>query len=97
MQKRSLLIHPDDNVAVLLEQAQKGDTVMVNEKEITLLENIEFAHKVLLTDLKTEDFVIKYGERIGHMLVDVSAGTWIHNHNMGCRRGKVKEEDGEAR
>ncbi len=64
LHRRSLLIHPNDNVAVLLEPGQKGDNVVVNGKKIELLENIDFAHKILLVDLKPEDFVIKYGERI---------------------------------
>ena len=51
-------------------------------------ENVEFAHKVLIRDLKAGDPVIKYGEEIGYMLVDAPKGTWIHNHNMGCDRGK---------
>jgi altronate hydrolase len=95
LEKRSLLIHPNDNVAVLLEHAHKGDSVSVGGENIILLEDIEFAHKVALHDFKTDDYIIKYGERIGHMLSDVKAGTWIHSHNMGCRRGKVKEGSGE--
>ena len=39
--------------------------------------------------LKKGDKVIKYREEIGYMLEDAPAGTWIHNHNMGCDRGKV--------
>ena len=33
--------------------------------------------------------MIKYREEIGYMLEDAPVGTWIHNHNMGCDRGKV--------
>jgi hypothetical protein len=31
------------------------------------------------------------------MMVDAKAGTWIHNHNMGCRRGKEKEGFGDSK
>ena len=50
---------------------------------------MEFAHKVSVVPLKKGDPVIKYREEIGYMLTDAPVGTWIHNHNMGCDRGKV--------
>ena len=88
MLRRSLMINPADSVVMLLEDAQKGDTVQTIRGEITLLEDIEFAHKVSIVDLKKDEPVIKYGEEIGFMLEAAPAGTWIHNHNMGCERGK---------
>jgi len=89
MRRRSLLIHPADGVVCVLEDAEKGDTVQLpSGEEITLLEDVEFAHKICIRDLKAGEPVIKYGEEIGYMLVDVNRGTWIHNHNMGCDRGK---------
>ena len=87
MLRKSLIINPNDNVAMLLEDGQKGDYVEVEGTRIDLLENIEFAHKILIRDLKKGDSVIKYGEEIGRMLIDAPKGTWIHNHNMGCERG----------
>lgn len=87
MLRKSLIINPKDNVAMLLEDGQKGDYVEVEGTRTDLLENIEFAHKILIRDLKKGDPVIKYGEEIGRMLIDAPKGTWIHNHNMGCERG----------
>ena len=89
MHRRSLMIHPLDGVVCVLEDAQKGDTVqLASGQEIVLLEDIEFAHKVCIRDMKAGEPVIKYGEEIGYMLVDVKQGSWIHSHNMGCDRGK---------
>lgn len=88
MRRRSLIIDPKDNVAVLLEKADKQDTIEVNGAEIELSQPIDFGHKTAIRDLKTEDSVYKYGEEIGYMLEDIPKGGWIHNHNMGCRRGK---------
>lgn len=83
------MIKPGDSVVCILEDAKKGDTVITPEGEtIVLLEDIEFAHKVCVQDLKKNAPVIKYGEEIGYMLTDVNKGSWIHNHNMGCDRGK---------
>lgn len=88
MLKRSLLINQKDNVAVLLQSGEKGDTVKIGNEEIVLKEFIDFGHKVAIKDFKAEDVVFKYGEDIGYAMVDIPVGTWIHNHNMGCRRGK---------
>jgi len=89
MLRRSIMINPADVVVCVLEDAQKGDTVKPPDgEEVILLEDVEFAHKVSIKDLKMGDPVIKYGEAIGYMRVDAPKGTWIHNHNMGCDRGK---------
>jgi len=88
MKKRCLVIDGKDNVAVLLEKAQQGDTIEVGEKIIALEEDIDFGHKVALCDIAEGANVYKYGEEIGYMLQSIQKGGWIHNHNMGCRRGK---------
>ena len=46
MLRKSLLINPKDNVRVLLEDAFKGDEVETDAGTLTLLEDVEFAHKV---------------------------------------------------
>lgn len=89
MIRKSMMIFPDDSVAMVLEDSKKGDVIKTAQGEITLLEDVEFAHKVCVHALKKGEPVIKYREEIGYMLADAPAGTWIHNHNMGCDRGKV--------
>ena len=84
-----MMIFPDDSVAMVLEDAKKGDVIETPRGRIELLEDVEFAHKVAAVPLKAGDPVIKYREEIGYMLTDAPVGTWIHNHNMGCDRGKV--------
>jgi hypothetical protein len=82
------MINPRDSVAMLLEDGKKGDTIQTPKGEITLQEDVEFAHKVSIVDMAKGQSVIKYGEEIGFMLQQAPAGTWIHVHNMGCTRGK---------
>lgn len=86
--KRILVINAKDNVGVLLENAKEGDKCNYNNREVTMLEDIEFGHKVALNDIAEGEIVYKYGEEIGFALKDIAAGMWIHHHNMGCRRGK---------
>ena len=89
---RSLVLNPEDTVAVLLEKGSRGDRVIIDDQEITLLEDIDFAHKILIKDAEKNAPVIKYGIQIGYLLADTPKGTWIHGHNMGCDRGKKRRE-----
>ncbi len=91
MIRRSHIVDPRDNVAVLYENAGKGDSIQTPQGEIVLQEDIEFAHKVAMVDLKENEAVIKYGVEIGRMNYAVAKGTWIHSHNMSCIRGTKKE------
>lgn len=88
MLRRSLLINPKDNVAVVLEESKQADFITVRGDNVILLEDVIFAHKVALKDFKKGDVVFKYGEDIGFAVEDISKGAWVHTHNMGCRRGK---------
>ena len=88
MLRRSLIIDPKDTVAVLLENAEKGDTVQTPAGTITLLDNIEFAHKTAIIDHLPKQPVYKYGYEIGYAENAVPKGSWIHNHNMRCDRGR---------
>jgi len=87
MLRRSLMIEPNDTVAVVLENARKGDTLQTPRGEITLLEDVEFAHKVAIVDYAAGAPVYKYGHEIGYMANAAPKGTWIHSHNMKCDRG----------
>lgn len=86
-----LVIDSRDNVAVALQNLEKGDQCKIEigseVKEVILLEDIKFGHKVALKSMSKNESVLKYGEVIGKMDVDVKKGEWIHNHNMSCDRG----------
>jgi len=88
MNRRLLVLNDKDNVGVLLEAAETGDTCRHGDRSVMIAEPIEFAHKVALFDIPKDADVVKYGEKIGHALSDIATGQWIHVHNMGCMRGK---------
>ncbi|MCG8540030.1 MAG: UxaA family hydrolase [Clostridia bacterium] len=88
MYKKIVVLNDKDNVGVLLESAKAGDYCIYKDNRINLFEDIEFGHKIALNDILVDESVYKYGEEIGFTLEDVKKGQWIHNHNMGCRRGK---------
>jgi altronate dehydratase small subunit len=85
--RRSLIIEPNDTVAIVLENARRGDTLQTPRGEITLLEDIEFAHKVAIVDYAAGAPVYKYGHEIGYVEKATPKGSWIHSHNMKCDRG----------
>lgn len=78
MKSKFIKINPDDNVAVATEAIKAGYT----ENGITALDEIPFAHKILLEDLKCGDNIIKYGYPIGHINCDLKKGSYVHSHNL---------------
>ncbi|MFR5875980.1 MAG: UxaA family hydrolase [Eubacterium sp.] len=71
-------LHNDDNVAVALEDVEKGYC----ENGLTAIDDIPTAHKILLNDLNAGDNVIKYGYPIGHITEDTPKGSYVHEHNL---------------
>lgn len=71
-------IHPNDNVAVALKDVPVG-TLFYG---VAAKENIPYGHKMALKTLSKNEVIIKYGFPIGHATSPISAGTWIHVHNM---------------
>lgn len=65
-----LRIHPNDNVAVALEDVKSNE------------ETIKRGHKMALCDIKNGEQIIKYGHSIGHASCDITKGSWVHSHNM---------------
>jgi len=83
-EKACFQVNPDDNVAVVLEDANAGDVLKVVGKStevITLIEAIEYGHKVALKPIQTNDVVIKYGIAIGHATQAIHVGETVHLHN----------------
>ena len=58
MLRKSMMIDPRDSVAMVLEDSLKGDVIRTPRGEITLLEDVEFAHKVAVEPLKKGQPVI---------------------------------------
>ncbi len=88
MERKVLVMNPVDNVGVLLEDAETDDFCTHENRQVAVLEPIEFAHKVALTDIPEKSWVVKYGENIGYATGDIKKGQWVHIHNLACDRGK---------
>lgn len=75
-------INAKDTVVVCLRPYRQGETITVDGKEITLLQDTPAGHKVLTTDTPQGKDIIKYGYPIGHAATDLQAGQWVNEHNL---------------
>lgn len=64
--KDLVIINPQDNVGVLLENDGK----------------IPAGHKIALKDIKRDEAIIKYGMVIGKARENIKKGEWVHTHNV---------------
>lgn len=65
MKKQWIQIHPNDAVAVALEPLGKGQTIVGENFEVTLKEDIPQGHKFTLHPIKKGEALLKYGHPIG--------------------------------
>ncbi len=84
-----LRIHEKDNVAVAIDQVNKGSVLSVDSASIKALEDINKGHKIALTDIKKGENIIKYGFPIGHALEDINLGEWVHSHNLKTNLSEI--------
>ncbi|MDO4991568.1 MAG: altronate dehydratase family protein [Prevotellaceae bacterium] len=82
MEQAFLKINPADSVVVCLRAMKAGETVSDGDKEVKLLQDTPTGHKVLLTDKKEGEDIIKYGYPIGHATKDLKAGEWVNENNL---------------
>ncbi len=79
--KRLLRLHSSDNVAVAATQAvEKGDQT---SEGVAALERIGKGHKMATIAVVAGEPVRKFGQIIGFAKTDISAGAWVHEHNIG--------------
>lgn len=75
-------ITPQDNVAVALQAAVKGEVLTLDGLSVTLTEDIPVGHKVALTAIAQGEDVRKYGFSIGKAREAIAPGQWVHTHNV---------------
>jgi len=84
--KRLVLLDARDSVAVAvdgLEAGESGQCLGVGQGRIVLaLEGIPRGHKIALADVAPGAPVVKYGLPIGSATAPISAGAWVHVHNL---------------
>lgn len=95
-----IVLNRKDNVATLLLDVKKGESLSVNvdgkQLLLTVQNDIKFGHKIAIFPISMGEHVIKYGESIGAATVDIGEGQHVHVHNIEGIRGRgdrgVKEK-----
>jgi altronate dehydratase len=89
-QRRVLVLHPSDNVAVALTPLMPGETVAVADSTMATAVQVQMSiptgHKVALCPLPKGRTVIKYGQPVGMVTQDIATGEHVHIHNVVSAR-----------
>ncbi len=97
MSIQALCLHPEDNVATLLDSGADGAIVLIYSRSGERIASVECGriprgHKIALDDLREGQAVRKYGQVIGVCTSDISRGDWVHVHNMASGRVRGDHE-----
>lgn len=79
--KEFIKINECDNVIIALRDYKKDEVIDLEDKKITLLEDINRGHKIAIKYINKEENIVKYGLPIGYALEDIKVGSWVHTHN----------------
>ncbi|MDQ0204680.1 UxaA family hydrolase [Pectinatus haikarae] len=89
MAYHKFLVHEKkDSVGVAITDIKKGEFVkgvfLADEGvlNITAADSIPLGHKIALNSIKSGEFIIEYGEKIGRAFKDINQGSWVHTHNL---------------
>jgi hypothetical protein len=83
---RAVRLHPEDDVAVVLEAASPGDVIVLGDETVVVQDAVPRFHKVALRDLEEGSPVRKVGEVIGAASRPVGRGQHVHIHNLRSLR-----------
>lgn len=83
MKYNVLMVNPEDNVCIAIEDIGKGNNIVLPDGEtFSALSDIPYGHKIAMKNLMQGSSVTKYGESIGELKRDVVKGEWVHIHNI---------------
>ncbi|QOV10110.1 UxaA family hydrolase [Viridibacillus arvi] len=80
--QKTTQINIADNVAIALEDLEKGYVIRLQDREIALNEDIKRGHKIAIQPIQKGSNIIKYGYPIGSATVDIAIGDFVHSHNL---------------
>ena len=95
--RNSVVIDPQDNVAVAIYPLAAGDTAVCSlpdgsEQTLTVAQDIPLFHKIARADIAQGEKVVKYGEYIGVATSDIRVGEHVHVHNCASS-DELKDAD----
>ncbi|MDF7680438.1 altronate dehydratase family protein [Enterobacteriaceae bacterium ESL0689] len=87
--KKTIKIHPADNVAVALEDLPAGYSVDIDGQSVVLKQPVSRGHKFAISAIAVADSVIKYGQPIGHAIQPIAVGEHVHSQNLKTNLSKM--------
>jgi len=84
----------NDNIVTCLRTLTNGEEVTVGGKRYIVKQAIPQFHKMATEDIKKGSAVYKYGQIIGLATSDISAGDYVHIHNIESTRGRGDKSGG---
>ncbi len=75
-------LSPRDNIVVATRLLEAGSEIEVGGRQVTLLDPIPLGHKLAVMPIEVDEPVRKYGQTIGQATQAISAGQWVHTHNL---------------
>ena len=82
MDRRLVLLAPDDNCVVVAQPLAADDSVEIDGVRFVVGNAIAMGHKLARRSIARGETVLKYGAAIGHATVPVAPGDHLHTHNL---------------
>jgi altronate hydrolase len=79
---RALLLHPDDDVAVAIDDLLPGSIVVTGTSAVTATARVPLGHKIAIRPIALDAPMRKYGQVIGFASRPVDVGQHVHTHNL---------------
>jgi altronate dehydratase len=84
-----LRLAPNDNVAVAARLLAANSPVPFDGNSLVPLHEIPFGHKLATRPIAAGELVFKFGQPIGAATEKISAGEWVHSHNLSSEIGLI--------
>lgn len=88
---RALVLHPEDNIATLIDPGSGGEEVSFSGKQSgsqKLGADVPYGHKIALRPIAAGEKILKYGQVIGQATAAIAAGDHVHVHNVEALRAR---------
>lgn len=82
MQNKLIKVHPLDNVAVALVNLYAGESVILENRTITIGVDVPAKHKIALENLAQHDKIIMYGVLVGKACHPIATGNVLNTNNV---------------
>lgn len=98
LEECTLLLRPDDTVAVATRDLQSGTVLTRGDGgTVTVTQSVPRGHKLAVREVAAGAPVLKYGQSIGRATVPIAIGDHVHTHNLGMDEVHQDYEFGTAR